>query len=327
MEPPIQRNRSADAEAVEQHRLGADHVPDGHQGEVEPVGACPVAGIDGGRAGGAHARADDVGADDEVAVGVDGLARPHQGLPPAALARDRMGMGEVLVTGQRVADQDGVGAVRVEGAGRPVGDLERGQLRRRHPSPGARPGRTAATRASSARGPATASRPGCRPARAASSSDVPGFERRYPATWSSGNGFASQAARFASAEMRRNGRLPYAIDVSRRSIPIGARRSRVGLSVVCAPSRVNERGHAPRRSQPVHWPFGASRIVDTIGRLPHDGGTRPRRFPSTPSPTGSLAGPSTSPACASPRDPRRPSRTSPTCAPRSTGSTPRCMTC
>ncbi len=120
----------ADAEPIEQHRLGADHVADGHQGEVEPVGPARRR-VDGGRTRRAHAGADDVGADDEVAVGVDGLARPHQGLPPAALTRHRMGVGEVLVAGQRVADQDGVGAVRVEGAGRPVGDLEGGELHAR----------------------------------------------------------------------------------------------------------------------------------------------------------------------------------------------------
>ena len=45
-------------------------------GKVEAVGLAGR-GIDLGRAGRAHAAADDIGADDEEAVGVDRLARPH----------------------------------------------------------------------------------------------------------------------------------------------------------------------------------------------------------------------------------------------------------
>ena len=88
----------------------------------------PVAGIGRGRAGRAEAAADDVRADDEEAVGVDDLAGTDQHLPPARLAGHRIGVGDMLVAGQRMADQDGVGLARVvERAVGLVGDLERRQ--------------------------------------------------------------------------------------------------------------------------------------------------------------------------------------------------------
>ena len=73
-------------------------------------------------------RPDHVRADDEVAVRVDRLAGADQGLPPAGLAGDRMGMGEILVAGERVADQHRVRARGVQGAGGLVGDLEGREL-------------------------------------------------------------------------------------------------------------------------------------------------------------------------------------------------------
>ena len=89
----------------------------------------PVARIDRGGPGRAHAAAEDVGADDEEAVGVDRLARArscvsHQpGLPVTGCVA-----GDVLVAGQRVADQDGVGLGGVERAVGLVGDLEGAEL-------------------------------------------------------------------------------------------------------------------------------------------------------------------------------------------------------
>ncbi len=96
-------------------------------GKVEAPG---LAGrrIGRGRPGRAHAAADHVRADDEIAVGVDRPARPDHGLPPARLAGDRMDVGDVLVAGQRMADQDRVAALGVERAVGLVGDLERREI-------------------------------------------------------------------------------------------------------------------------------------------------------------------------------------------------------
>ena len=85
-----------------------------------------------GRPGRAHAAAEHIRADDEIAVGVDRLAGADHGLPPAGLAGDRMDVGDMLVAGQRVADQHRVGRVGVERAVGLVGDLERATARRRH---------------------------------------------------------------------------------------------------------------------------------------------------------------------------------------------------
>ena len=126
IEPPITAEQLVDAEMVDQHRLRAHHVADGDDRQVEPVG---LAGrrIGRGGAGRAQAAADDVGADDEEAVGVDDLAGPDQHFPPAGLAGDRVGVGDMLVAGQRMADQHGVGLRRVQRAVGLVGDLERRQ--------------------------------------------------------------------------------------------------------------------------------------------------------------------------------------------------------
>ena len=53
---------------------------------------------------------------EKIALGIEHLARPHQHVPPAGLAGDRMRLGDILVAGQGMADQDCVGAVGVEAA-------------------------------------------------------------------------------------------------------------------------------------------------------------------------------------------------------------------
>ena len=116
-----------DAEPIDQHGLRAHHVGDGDDGKIQPPHLAGR-GIGRGRPGRAHAAADHVGADDEVAVGVERPARADHGLPPAGLAGDRMHIGDMLIAGQRMADQDGVGAIGVEFAIGLIGDLERREI-------------------------------------------------------------------------------------------------------------------------------------------------------------------------------------------------------
>ena len=89
----------------------------------------PVAGIDVLRPRGAHAAAQHVGADEEIALGVEHAcrARPacsHQpGLPVIG-----MRVGGILVAGQRMADEDGVRARGVQRAIGLIGDRERAEI-------------------------------------------------------------------------------------------------------------------------------------------------------------------------------------------------------
>ena len=61
------------------------------------------------------------------AVRVDRLARPDHPRPPTRLAGLRVRAGEMLVAGQRVADEDRVRFVGREFAVRLVSDLDRAQ--------------------------------------------------------------------------------------------------------------------------------------------------------------------------------------------------------
>ena len=53
-----------------------------------------------------------------------GTAGTDQGLPPAGLAGHGMNIGDVLIAGQRVANQNGVGALGVELAIGLIGNLK-----------------------------------------------------------------------------------------------------------------------------------------------------------------------------------------------------------
>ena len=121
---PTTANSDVDAEMVEQHRLRAHHVANGDDRKVEAPRHAGV-GIGRRRPGGAHAAAEDIGADDEIALGVDRPAGADHGLPPAGLAGQRMGVGDVLIAGERMADQHGVAALGIERAVGLIGDLER----------------------------------------------------------------------------------------------------------------------------------------------------------------------------------------------------------
>ena len=121
------REQRVDAKIVEQHRLRAHHVADGDDGKVEAPRLAGL-GIGRGRAGRAHAAADHVRADDEIALGVDRLAGTDHGFPPAGLAGHRIDARDMLIAGERVTDQHGIGALGVERAVGLVGDLERRKL-------------------------------------------------------------------------------------------------------------------------------------------------------------------------------------------------------
>ena len=88
----------------------------------------PVAGLVEAGSGRAHAAADHVRTNDEISVGVERSPGAHHGLPPARLAGDRMNIGDMLIAGQRMQDQNRVGALRIEFAIGIVGDLERRQI-------------------------------------------------------------------------------------------------------------------------------------------------------------------------------------------------------
>ncbi len=102
-----------DAERVDELLLRAHHVADGDDRKAE-IPRAAGGGIELGRAGRAHAAADDIGADEEIALGVEHLAGADENVPPAGLAGHRMRLGDILVAGQRMADQDRVRAVGIE---------------------------------------------------------------------------------------------------------------------------------------------------------------------------------------------------------------------
>ena len=128
--PPIEptdhrEQRRAMPSGSSSAHLRSDHVADGDDREAHAVGLTVVGFI--GRPGRAHAAADHVGADHVEAVGVDRLAGADHGFPPARLAGDRVRAGDVLVAGQRVEDQDRVGAVGVKLAVGLIGDRHGGE--------------------------------------------------------------------------------------------------------------------------------------------------------------------------------------------------------
>jgi hypothetical protein len=71
------------AKGVEQVPLRPDHVPDRDHRKAHPVGS-PRAWFCGGWSGAARAASDDIRADDEVLVGVQGKPWPDHRVPPTA---------------------------------------------------------------------------------------------------------------------------------------------------------------------------------------------------------------------------------------------------
>ena len=110
---------------IDQHLLQPHHVADGDHRERHARTGQPVAGLIEAGPGGAAAAAQHVGADDEVLVGVEGLAGADHVVPPAGLAVFVADAGGVRVARKGVQHQDGVGLGRVQLAVGLVGDLHR----------------------------------------------------------------------------------------------------------------------------------------------------------------------------------------------------------
>ena len=106
-----------DLEMVKQGKMGVDEVGDieMRKGRAKRFSGF---GIEGGRSRGAVASTEVIGADDEVAVGVDGLAGPDHVSPPAFVHflgpvvaigwRVRVFAREMLVSRESVEDQNGI---------------------------------------------------------------------------------------------------------------------------------------------------------------------------------------------------------------------------
>ncbi len=102
------RREPRDAELTQAEAVHLDDVSDRDFGEGGAVGL-PGLRIDRRGSGGAFAAAEDVGADDLVAPGVDAFAGPDHALPPTrGLSLARPQPGDVGVTGERMADEYGV---------------------------------------------------------------------------------------------------------------------------------------------------------------------------------------------------------------------------
>ena len=113
-----------DAQVIDQPPLHLDDVADGDGGKVRAI--APARGrVDGVGPGRAAAAAENIGTNDEVAIGVDGLARSDHDLPPAGVI---LGIvpGHVRIARQGVANQHGVVALGIE---LPVGLKSHGNFR------------------------------------------------------------------------------------------------------------------------------------------------------------------------------------------------------
>ncbi len=102
------RAQFVDPKVVDQHPLRVDHVLDGDNGKRQGVRS-PCLRIRARGAGGAFAATDDVRADHEVLIRVEGVPGPdHHVPPPGAFVFRRMIARDMGISRQRVADQDGI---------------------------------------------------------------------------------------------------------------------------------------------------------------------------------------------------------------------------
>ena len=116
-----------EAEMVAQQSIRPHHVANGHKGEGESEGP-PGLRVGRGGAAGALAAAEDVGANDEEMVRVDGLGGADEVVPPTGLGVGQgMDARAMVVAAERMADQDSVVVRGVEAAVGFVAQGEAGQ--------------------------------------------------------------------------------------------------------------------------------------------------------------------------------------------------------
>ena len=108
--------------------MRAHHVADRHRRKIRaprPAKPAPCRiGHFTARPGGAHAAAQHIGADQEVTIRIQRPAGADDILPPAGLARDGVGFGDILITRQRVADQHRIAGRCIEPPIGAIGDRE-----------------------------------------------------------------------------------------------------------------------------------------------------------------------------------------------------------
>ena len=113
IDPPATQSSVVDAEMVDQQRLRAHHVADGHDRKIEAV---RLAGRRIERGGPVEPMQpprtfEQIMKNRSVSIGLPGpTIVSHQ----PGLAGDGVRIGDMLVAGQRVADEDRVGFARVE---------------------------------------------------------------------------------------------------------------------------------------------------------------------------------------------------------------------
>ncbi len=100
--------KSFDSQPVDQLFLGSHHVLNGDRGKVDRPGVVTCMALGAAGACRAHASTQNIRTDHEKTLCVDRLARPHQGIPPAWFAGERVLFSHILVTGQGMADQNRV---------------------------------------------------------------------------------------------------------------------------------------------------------------------------------------------------------------------------
>ena len=107
---------------VQQQGLGFDHVANGDDRKIEPV---RFAGgrVDLGRAGGAAAGTQHIGADHIETVGIDRATGADHILPPARFAGDGIDAAHIMIAGQGMADQHHIGLVLIQGAPAFIGHM------------------------------------------------------------------------------------------------------------------------------------------------------------------------------------------------------------